>query len=144
MNLRYNHRSLVARADVVRQPDRGGGVASGVGQAASCINDGGIRRFVQEPAVWVENQRKQREQQKAFRAPLLDIFRLRVLGNTVTACLWMASGFVFYYGVYGLFATHLQRDLHFKSRHGGASAGASKCYRNFGERLRKFVGRPDL
>ncbi len=36
-----------------------------------------------------------------------------MLGNTITACLWMASGFVVYYSVYGMFATHLQRDLHF-------------------------------
>ena len=28
------------------------------------------------------------------------------------ACLWMASGFVIYYSVYGMFATHLQKDLH--------------------------------
>jgi MFS transporter, SHS family, lactate transporter len=72
-----------------------------------------IRRHVHEPAVWVENRRKQREQQKEFRAPLFDIFRPRVLGNTLTACLWMGSGFVVYYSVYGLFATHLQKDMHF-------------------------------
>jgi MFS transporter, SHS family, lactate transporter len=28
------------------------------------------------------------------------------------ACLWMASGFVIYYSVYGMFATRLQKDLH--------------------------------
>jgi SHS family lactate transporter-like MFS transporter len=72
-----------------------------------------VRRFVREPAVWVENRRKQREQQTEFRAPLFDIFRRRVLGNTLTACLWMGSGFVVYYSVYGLFATHLQKDMHF-------------------------------
>jgi MFS transporter, SHS family, lactate transporter len=72
-----------------------------------------IRIYVKEPPVWVENRRKQREQNKEFKAPLLDIFRLRVLPNTVTACLWMASGFVVYYSVYGMFATHLQKDLHF-------------------------------
>ncbi len=72
-----------------------------------------IRRYVKEPAVWVENRRKQREQQREFRAPLLDLFRLRMLPNTITACLWMASGFVVYYTVFGLFATHLQKDLHF-------------------------------
>jgi SHS family lactate transporter-like MFS transporter len=58
-----------------------------------------IRRYVQEPEVWVENRRRQREQQKEFRAPLLDIFRLRVLGNTITACLWMGSSFIVYYSV---------------------------------------------
>jgi SHS family lactate transporter-like MFS transporter len=72
-----------------------------------------VRRYVREPEVWVENRRKQREQQTEFRAPLFDIFRPRVLWNTVTACLWMGSGFVVYYSVYGLFATHLQKDLHF-------------------------------
>jgi len=57
-------------------------------------------------------QRLLREQKQEFRAPLFDIFRKRVLGNTVMACLWMASGFVIYYSVYGMFATHLQKDLH--------------------------------
>ena len=37
-----------------------------------------------------------------------------MLPNTLTACLWMASGFVTYYTVFGLFATHLQKDLGFK------------------------------
>src|SRR4029078_5119628 len=67
---------------------------------------------VKEPKVWVENRRIQREQNREFRAPLLDIFRLRMLPNTLMACLWMASGFVIYYSVYGMFATHLQKDLH--------------------------------
>ncbi len=71
-----------------------------------------IRVYVKEPKVWVENRQIQREQNKEFRAPLLDIFRLRMLPNTVLACLWMASGFVIYYSVYGMFATHLQKDLH--------------------------------
>jgi SHS family lactate transporter-like MFS transporter len=71
-----------------------------------------IRIYVKEPSVWVENRRIQREQKQEFRAPLLDIFRARVLGNTIMACLWMASGFVIYYSVYGMFATHLQKDLH--------------------------------
>jgi hypothetical protein len=52
------------------------------------------------------------KQNKEFRAPLVEIFRLPVLGNTLTACLWMASGFVIYYSVHGMFATHLQKDLH--------------------------------
>ena len=72
-----------------------------------------VRRHVKEPEVWVANRDKQREQDKEFRAPLFDIFRRRVLGNTVTACLWMASSFVVYYSVYGLIATHLQKDLSF-------------------------------
>ncbi len=72
-----------------------------------------IRSYVKEPEIWADNRRKQRELQHEFRAPLLDIFRLRVLGNTITACLWMASSFIVYYSVYGMFATHLQKDLHF-------------------------------
>jgi SHS family lactate transporter-like MFS transporter len=71
-----------------------------------------IRIYVKEPKVWVENRRLQREQKKEFKVPLLEIFRLRILGNTITACVWMASGFVIYYSVYGMFATHLQKDLH--------------------------------
>ena len=72
-----------------------------------------IRKFVKEPEVWRENREKQRQQREEFKAPLLEIFRLRVLGNTLTACLWMGSGFVVYYTVFGLFPTHLQKDLHF-------------------------------
>jgi SHS family lactate transporter-like MFS transporter len=71
-----------------------------------------IRFYVKEPKVWVENRRIQREQHKEFRAPLFSIFRLSILPNTLMACLWMASGFVIYYSVYGMFATHLQKDLH--------------------------------
>ena len=71
-----------------------------------------IRIYVKEPSVWVENRRLQREQRHEFRAPLIEIFRPRVLPNTIMACLWMASGFVIYYSVYGMFATHLQKDLH--------------------------------
>jgi MFS transporter, SHS family, lactate transporter len=72
-----------------------------------------VRKFVKEPPVWAENRAKQRSEGKEFRAPLLQIFRLRMLPNTLTACLWMASGFVTYYTVFGLFATHLQKDLGF-------------------------------
>jgi SHS family lactate transporter-like MFS transporter len=71
-----------------------------------------IRSYVKEPQVWIENRRLQREQQKEVRTPLFTIFRLKNLPNTLTACLWMASGFVVYYSVYGMFATHLQKDLH--------------------------------
>src|SRR5579863_1143972 len=72
-----------------------------------------IRFYVKEPKVWVENRRLQREQNNERRVPLLDIFRLSMLPNTLTACLWMASGFIVYYSVYGMFATHLQQDLKF-------------------------------
>jgi MFS transporter, SHS family, lactate transporter len=71
-----------------------------------------IRFYVKEPKVWAENRQLQREQKKEVRAPLLDIFRPRMIVNTLLACLWMACGFVIYYSVYGMFATHLQKDLH--------------------------------
>src|SRR6185312_133769 len=70
-----------------------------------------IRRYIVEPPVWLENRKKQREQQREMRVPLLAIFKPKVLGNTLTACWWMASGFVVYYSIFGLFATHLQKDL---------------------------------
>ena len=74
-----------------------------------------IRKFVKEPEVWSENREKQRLQQQEFRLPLIEIFRPRVLLNTLTACLWMGSGFVAYYTIFGLFPTHLQKDLHFST-----------------------------
>jgi MFS transporter, SHS family, lactate transporter len=72
-----------------------------------------IRKFVKEPEVWKENRQKQRQQNREFRVPLFEIFRPRVLPNTLTACLWMGSSFITYYTVFGLFATHLQKDLGF-------------------------------
>jgi SHS family lactate transporter-like MFS transporter len=72
-----------------------------------------VRKFVKEPEVWKQNQAKQRQEHREFRMPLFAIFRRPMLGNTLTTCLWMASGFITYYTVFGLFATHLQKDLHF-------------------------------
>jgi SHS family lactate transporter-like MFS transporter len=54
-----------------------------------------IRFFVKEPAIWVENRREQKLQNREVRTPLM-----------------MASAFVIYYANYALFATHLQLDLH--------------------------------
>jgi len=71
-----------------------------------------VRKFVKEPPIWLENRRRQRAEHREVRAPLLSIFKPRVLGNTLTACVWMAGGFVAYYSVNALFATHLQKDLH--------------------------------
>jgi SHS family lactate transporter-like MFS transporter len=71
-----------------------------------------VRRYVKEPPIWLENRRRQQAEQREVRAPLLSIFKPRVLANTLTACLWMAGGFVAYYSVNALFATHLQKDLH--------------------------------
>ena len=70
-----------------------------------------VRKYVTEPPVWLENRRRQREEQREVRVPLLSIFKPRVLGNTLSACIWMAGGFIAYYAVNSLFATHLQRDL---------------------------------
>ena len=70
-----------------------------------------IRFFVKEPPVWLENRRQQRLQGREARAPLFSIFKRDVLANTLTACWWMASGFVIYYSIWALFATHLQKDL---------------------------------
>ena len=71
-----------------------------------------IRLFVKEPAVWVENRRLQRTQKREVRLPLVSIFKRGMLGNTLTACWWMASGFVVGYSIGGLFPTYLQKDLH--------------------------------
>ncbi len=75
-----------------------------------------VRKFVKEPAVWVENRRIQRTQHREVRAPLFSIFKLQVLGNTLTACWFMASAFVIGYSVGGMFPTYLQKDV-------GLSAG---------------------
>src|SRR5215471_16915323 len=70
-----------------------------------------IRAYVKEPEVWVENQRLQKHHAVHMRAPLLALFRRSILWNTITACMWMSSGFVTYYATFGLFATYLQKDL---------------------------------
>ncbi len=71
-----------------------------------------VQFFVKEPAVWVENRRRQRLENREVKAPLVSIFKRGMLGNTLTACWWMASGFVVGYSVGGLFPTYLERDLH--------------------------------
>jgi SHS family lactate transporter-like MFS transporter len=70
-----------------------------------------VRKYVKEPPIWVENRRQQRLQKREVRSPLLSIFKRGLLSNTLLACWWMASNFVTYYSIYGLFATHLQKDL---------------------------------
>ena len=72
-----------------------------------------IRFFVKESAVWVENRRRQKEERREVRAPLIRIFKRPLLENTVSASWWMTSSFVVYYSINALFATHLQQDLHF-------------------------------
>ena len=70
-----------------------------------------VRHFVKEPPIWAENRRLQRAEKREVHAPLIKIFQWGMLGNTVTACFWMAGGFVLYYSVQALFPTHLQKDL---------------------------------
>src|SRR6201981_1338938 len=70
-----------------------------------------VRKFVNEPEVWVENRRRQRAENREVKAPLLSIFKQGMLANTLLACWWMASNFVLYYSLTSLFATHLQKDL---------------------------------
>jgi MFS transporter, SHS family, lactate transporter len=70
-----------------------------------------VRYFVKEPEVWVENRRRQRAENREVRTPLFAIFKRGIRGNTLTACWWMASGFITYYSINALFATHLQKDL---------------------------------
>src|SRR5258707_8977224 len=61
--------------------------------------------------MWVENLRRQLEEKREVRAPLIKIFQRGMLGNTLLACWWMASNFILYYSIWALFATHLQADL---------------------------------
>src|ERR1700758_5343021 len=70
-----------------------------------------VRYFVKEPPVWVENRRRQREEEREVRLPLVSIFKRGMIGNTLLACWWMAGGLVTYYSINSLFATHLQKDL---------------------------------
>jgi SHS family lactate transporter-like MFS transporter len=71
-----------------------------------------VRFFVKEPAVWVENRKRQRSQQREVRAPLIRLFSRELIGNTLTSCWWMISGFIVYYSINALFASYLQKDLH--------------------------------
>jgi MFS transporter, SHS family, lactate transporter len=45
-----------------------------------------VRKFVDEPAIWIQNRRLQRLQNREIRLPLKSIFRRDLLGNTLTAC----------------------------------------------------------
>jgi MFS transporter, SHS family, lactate transporter len=70
-----------------------------------------IRIYVEEPWVWVENQRQQKAQGPYTMVPLLVIFRRNELRNTITACLWMAGGLVIYYLTFELFVTLMTGNL---------------------------------
>jgi len=71
-----------------------------------------VRVYVKEPEVWLENRRRQRAENREVKVPLFSIFKLAILGNTATACWWMASNFVIAYSITAMFATYLQKDLH--------------------------------
>ena len=85
-----------------------------------------VRYFVKEPEIWIENRRRQLAEGREVKAPLLSIFKRGMIGNTLTACWWMASNFVVYYSIYALFATHLQKDLNLST----ASVGQLLLYSN--------------
>src|SRR5579862_1295780 len=70
-----------------------------------------VRRFVNEPAVWIENRRRQRAENREVRVPLFSIFKPGLLANTLLACWWMASNFILYYSLTALFVPHLQKEL---------------------------------
>ena len=71
-----------------------------------------VRFFVKEPEVWVENQRLQKASKREVKVPLAAIFRRGIIGNVLNACWFQCAGFVTYYSINALFATHLQTDLH--------------------------------
>jgi SHS family lactate transporter-like MFS transporter len=52
----------------------------GILPAFACVY---IRYYVKEPDVWVENRKRQREQNREVRAPLLSIFKPALLVNTL-------------------------------------------------------------
>jgi MFS transporter, SHS family, lactate transporter len=72
-----------------------------------------IRFFVKESDVWRENRDHQKSKAKEVRVPLLTIFKPGLIGNTVTACLWMCGQFLVYYSLFSVFAAWLQKDLKF-------------------------------
>jgi len=53
-----------------------------------------VRYFVKGPPIWAENRRLQRVEHREMRMPFFSIFKRELLGNTLTACWWMAGGFV--------------------------------------------------
>jgi SHS family lactate transporter-like MFS transporter len=83
------------------------GRASGTGR---CL-DPRLRVYVKEPEIWAENQRIQTETKQEVKLPLLAIFKLAYLWNTITGCVWMAANFCVYYSFRALFSTYLQKEL---------------------------------
>ena len=56
---------------------------------------------------------RQLQQRREMQAPFSASSGPPLLGNTVSASWWMISSFEVYYSINALFATHLQKDLHF-------------------------------
>jgi MFS transporter, SHS family, lactate transporter len=80
----------------------------GILPALACVY---IRFYVKEPAVWIENRKKQREQKQEVRAPLLAIFKPPLLADTLIAWWWVAGTLATYYSVFYLFPTWMQSDF---------------------------------
>src|ERR1700730_1806514 len=70
-----------------------------------------IRFYVNEPAVWVENKRQQRDMNAEVKAPLLSILSGGWLFNGGAGALWMPCTFGVYYSIWALFAAYLQKEL---------------------------------
>ena len=88
----------LARHAVDRHP-------AGARRSSGCANTSRSRRSGWRTAGSSASQKRE------VRAPLFAIFKRQFLGNTLTACWWMASCLVTYYSIWALFATHLQKDL---------------------------------
>jgi MFS transporter, SHS family, lactate transporter len=71
-----------------------------------------VRFYVKEPEVWLENKRRQHAEKREVKVPFFTIFKRGVLANTLSACWFQSAGFITYYSINALFATHLQHDLH--------------------------------
>jgi SHS family lactate transporter-like MFS transporter len=96
----------------------------GILPAFACVY---IRFFVKESEVWRENRDNQRTGAQEIRLPLVAIFKRDLLGNTVTACLWMCGQFLVYYSLFAVFAAWLQKDLKF----GPAAVATPIAFANF-------------
>ena len=70
-----------------------------------------IRRYVKEPESGTRTGPSSVNRRREVRDTLVQHLQGDVLGNTLNACWWMASGFVVAYSIGSLFPTHLQKDL---------------------------------
>ena len=70
-----------------------------------------VRKYVKEPAVWLENRKKQREQARGARAAVRRSSGARCSATRSPPAGGWPSCMVTYYSIWALFATHLQKDL---------------------------------